>query len=472
MTLSRTMRALGATALAGGLLLTATPVANADQVRDAQWANQEFDLQKVWSVSKGDGVKVAVIDSGVDGSHQDLTGQVVDSYDPSGTGLATHPTDDHGTNMASMIAGHGHGSGGTEGVIGLAPGAKLLSIYKGNARGNSADAEDIRWAVDHGAKVINMSIGGTIADPNTDDAVAYAAAHDVLIVASAGNSGVTPVEYPAKTPGILAVGATDKNRGIWAKSNYGPEVLLAAPGVDVVGAGACDGGQYCIGQGTSGASAYVSAAAALVRSKFPTLTAGQVANRLVKSAYVPPSLQGAKLPDPHFGYGIVRPYEALTQDIPAGSAQGPLAKPAGDGDSGSGSQTSGATSPDNKTPGTAGPGSIAQPPVMKSSSDKNSTVLYAAALGVVLLVAVIAVIVVVSRRRKSGQGQPGQAPYGASPYGAPQHYGAPSGWPQQAQPPYPNQPQPPYGNQVPPPGYPPQQPYQDNPYGQGGNQQR
>ncbi|MGE7435245.1 S8 family serine peptidase [Kitasatospora sp. NPDC001175] len=458
MTLSRTMRALGATTLAGGLLLTGTPIASADQVRDGQWANQYFDLEKVWSVSRGDGVKVALIDTGVDGSHPDLTGQVVGNYDPSGQDQATHPTDAHGTNMASMIAGHGHGSGSADGVIGLAPGVKLLSIYKDNASG-SAEGEDIRWAVDHGAKIINMSIGGSSEDPAVPDAVAYAASHDVLIIASAGNSGVTPVEYPAKTPGILAVGATDQNHTIWAKSNYGPEVLLSAPGARVVGAGSCNGGQYCIGDGTSGAAAYVSAAAALVRAKFPNLTAGQVANRLVKSAYVPASLQGAKLPDPHYGYGIIRPYEALTQDIPDGSAQGPLAVPA---HAGSG-QASDAPSPGIGAPG-AGSGSTGGPSTVGETNLNTTAVTLAAVVGVLLLVVVIALIVAVSRRRKSAQGMAGQVPYGAQSHGAQQQYGAPSAWPQQ--------PQPPYGNQVPPTGYSPQQSYQNSPYGQGGDHQR
>ncbi|WP_197084777.1 S8 family serine peptidase [Saccharothrix sp. ST-888] len=421
-------------------------------------------------MSRGDGVIVALIDSGVDASHPDLSGQVLEGYDPSGTGLNTHPTDPHGTKMAGLIAAHGHGNG--DGAVGLAPGVKILPIYKTTAGDTDAIPEDIKWAVDHQAKVINISLGNPIfKNPKMADAVAYAAKNDVLIVVAAGNEGNSSVSFPANEPGVLAVGAVDKNNNIWSRSNHGPEVMLTAPGVDIVGTGACDGGQYCIGPGTSDSTAYVSAAAALVRAKFPKLTAGQVANRLVKSALVPPSLSGAKLPDEHYGYGIIRPYEALTQDIPAGSAQGPLAKPAGAGDTGSGSQTPGATSPGGTTAGTAGPGSIGQPPVIKSSNAKSSTVLFAAALGVVFLAAVIAVIVVVSRRRKSGQSQPGQAPYGAQPYGAPQQYGTPPAWPQQAQPPYPNQPQPPYGNQVPPPGYPPQQPYQDNPYGQGGNQQ-
>ncbi|GAA2143818.1 hypothetical protein GCM10009760_30610 [Kitasatospora kazusensis] len=467
MTLTKTLRALSATALAGSLLLTAAPTASADQVRDAQWVNQYFNLTKVWSVSRGDGVIVAVIDSGVDANHADLTGQILPGYDPSGKGLVSHPTDPHGTSMASEIVGHGHGSGA--GMLGLAPGAKVLPIYKAGATGKGAVPEDIHWAVDNGAKVISISLNGE-ADAKYSEAIAYATQHDVLIVASAGNEGKTPIDIPAVDPGVLAVGAVDKSNAIWSKSNSGPQVMLSAPGVDIVSAGACDGQQYCMASGTSDSTAYVSATAALVRSKFPSLTAGQVANRLVKSALVPPALAGAQLPDEHYGYGVVRPYEALTQDIPTGSAQGPLAKPADSGDVGGG-----ATTPAGATPGATNPTPGALPQIADSSS-KVSGVLYVVGFAVLLLVVLIAVIVVVARRRRTpGTAQVGPTPYGTPPgwpQGQPQYPNQPqSPYGSQPQQPYPNQPQPPYGNQAPPPGYPPQQPYQ-NPYGPGGNQPR
>ncbi len=470
MTLTRTLRALSATALAGSLLLSAAPTASADQVRDAQWVNRYFNLDKVWSVSKGDGVVVAVIDSGVDASHADLTGKVLQGYDPSGKGLVSHPTDPHGTSMASEIVGHGHGGGA--GMLGLAPGAKILPIYSGDADGRDAVPQDIHWAVDNGAKVINISLGGE-KNPRVAEAVGYAAQHDVLIVAAAGNE-TTSVDYPGAEPGVLTVGAVDKNDTIWSKSNFGPQVMLSAPGVDVVSAGACGGGQYCKASGTSDATAYVSATAALVRAKFPNLTAGQVANRLMKSALVPSALDGSKLPDEHYGYGILRPYEALTQDIPVGSAQGPLANVAGSSDPGSGNSAGGTATPGGVVPGTTNPTPDALPKIADSSSSA-SKVFTALGAGVLLLAVLAAVIVVVRRRRTPGAGQAGSAPYGTPP-----------GWPQGQQPypnqpqapygnqpqqPYPNQPQPPYGNQAPPPGYPPQQPYQ-NPYGPGGNQPR
>ncbi|MFG2823581.1 S8 family serine peptidase [Kitasatospora sp. NPDC048365] len=461
MTLTKAMRALGATTLAGALLLTAAPLATADQVRDGQWVNTYYDVSKVWSVSKGDGVIVAVLDEGVDASHPDLAGQVLPGFDLSGKGLAQKPADSHGTGMAAEIAGHGHGNG--EGVVGLAPGAKILPIYKQDSQGRSVFPQGIRWAVDHGAKIINVSQGGYVpagSEPALTEALAYAAQRDVLVVASAGNDGRNVLHNPANEAGVLAVGATDKSDAAWSKSNYGPQVLLSAPGVRMVTAGDCSGGLYCVADGTSDSTAYVSAAAALIRAKFPQLTAGQVANRLVKSAKVPGALQGAKLPDPHYGYGILRPYEALTMDIPAGSAQGPLAKSAGSTASAGAATPSGAgQNSDLPTLPGAAPGSKSG----SSGGISPGTIV----MGIVLLLVVlIAIVVVATKNRRRPPAPP------APPYGQPQQppYGAAPGWPPAQQQPY--------GNQAPPPGYPPQNPQQpqpnpyQNPYGQGGNQQQ
>ncbi|MEV8096825.1 S8 family serine peptidase [Kitasatospora sp. NPDC085879] len=441
MTLTRAMRVLGATTLAGALLLTAAPGASADQVRDGQWANQYFKLDKVWSVSKGDGVIVAVIDSGVDATHPDLTGQVLPGYDESGQNLNTKPTDAHGTGMASLIAGHGHGPGNTSGVVGLAPGAKILPLYKDDATGGDALPQDIKWAVDKGAKVINVSLAGHSGDSDElKQAIAYAASHDVLIVAGSGNDG-SSVASPASAAGVMAVGAVDKDLKLWSKSNSGPQMMLTAPGVDIVSAGPNMGTKYRIAQGTSDATAYVSAAAALVRAKFPKLTAGQVANRLVKSAQLPASAGGAGLPDSGFGYGVIRPYEALTMDIPAGSPEGPLAKPAG-----------------AAAPSAASNAPVSQP--AGKSAVGGITPLMVFGGGAVLVVLLVIVIAVATRSRRQAPAAPvppqGQAPYGAAP-----------GWPP-AQQPYGGQQ--PYGTQPPPPGHPQQQPYQ-NPY-QGGNPPR
>ncbi|WP_241844560.1 S8 family serine peptidase [Kitasatospora sp. CB01950] len=443
---------LGATTLTAGFLLAGLPTASADQVRDGQWANQYFNLEKVWSITKGEGVKVAVIDSGVDPNHPDLAGRVLPGYDPSGGGNEVGTSDPHGTGVASLIAGQGHGAGHADGVVGLAPGVKILPIYKMGTGDRDGIPEGIKWAVDNGAKVINISQGGPSTSAKETEAVAYAYEHDVLIVAATGNDG-SSVGYPAADPGVLAVGAVSQDLKIWARSNFGQQVLLSAPGARIVSAGGCSGGQYCMGDGTSFAAPYVAATAALVRAKFPKLTAGQVAQRLVKSASQPAG--AGKLPDERYGYGVVRPYEALTMDIPAGPAQGPLALPAGVKDGGSspaasaGATAGGGSSAD---PG-AGSGDPAAVPELKQSSSSTMPLILGGLGGVVvLLVVIIAIVVANGRRRNRAQAVPGQ-PGGPAPYGAQQ------GWPPAQQ-----QGAPQYGQQ-PPPGYPPQPPtsYQ-NPY--------
>ncbi|MFD8593911.1 S8 family serine peptidase [Kitasatospora sp. NPDC059646] len=419
MRLSGALRICGATILAGASLFAAAPVSAADQVRNDQWANSYFGLERVWSVSRGAGVTVAVIDTGVDASHPDLAGSVLAGYDPSGQGLSTKPTEAHGTKMASLIAGHGHGP---DGVVGLAPDAKILPVYKDGAGGTDAVPKGIRWAVDQGAKVVNISLGGPGApgsDPALTEAVGYAVKHDALVVGPTGNSGLGSVESPANEPGVLAVGAIDRNGRIWPQSNYGPQTLISAPGVRIVSAGACAGSRYCIGDGTSDATAYVSGAAALVRAKYPKLTAGQVAERLVESAKPPAAPKGGKLPDPHYGYGILSPYDALTKDIPAGPEQGPLATTA-DAPTG---RTPADSGPSPAGAGPAAAGEIGDP----SKSAPGVGVLLAVGGGCAVLLVVIVLVVARSRRRPApGFAPPPYAPAPGRPPGPHPQYGPPA----------------------------------------------
>ncbi|WP_411133006.1 type VII secretion-associated serine protease mycosin [Streptomyces sp. C10] len=401
MTLKRWMRSAGGAALlcVVSLAQVATPAA-ADSIRDRQWALSAFDADAVEKVSTGRGVTVAVIDTGVDGTHPDLAGNVLPGKDFLKGGRADREEDSsHGTGMASLIAGHGHGPGGTAGIKGLAPAAKILplraitdsELQMGTGKPVS---QAIRYAVDHGASVINLSLADDFKDPDMAASVRYARQKDAVIVAGAGNDGVATPEYPASFPGVISVGAVASAGKIWEKSNYGSNNLLAAPGVDNYSAGLNH--EYQHGTGTSGATAYVSAAAALLRSKFPDLTAGQIANRLVKTAKLPDSMKGAKLPDKHYGYGFIRPYSALTEDIPAGSKNGPLPAP---------SSSSPDAPADPSTP--ADPGASA-------SKDRSAYVIWGV-VGVVVLGLLAVVAVVVVRRRRPvvpppspfGQQQPG-----------------------------------------------------------------
>ncbi|GGZ39390.1 type VII secretion-associated serine protease mycosin [Streptomyces poonensis] len=332
MTFAGTGRALSAAALTGALILTAAAAASADQARRDQWALEALQAESAWKISTGKDVTVAVIDSGVNAEHVDLRNNVLKGKDFLGGDEDASPGNDsdddpsHGTAIAAIIAGHGHGPGSADGVIGLAPGAKILPVRDDTARDYSF-ADEIRYAVNQGASVINISAYVSEDNPSDREAVSYALEHDVLIVAGAGNQNKNPeIQYPAKYPGVLTVGGVAQDGKFWEGSNYGPEVLITAPATRIVSAG-WPNDKLSISDGTSDSTAFVSAAAALLRSKFPDLTAGQVANRLVKTAVLPDSAAGLALPDEKYGYGSIRPLAALTEDIPAGSKYGPLKVP-------------------------------------------------------------------------------------------------------------------------------------------------
>ncbi|MGA5270804.1 S8 family peptidase [Streptomyces lydicamycinicus] len=398
MSFTRTLRVVGGAVVAGALLFGTAPVASADQIRHDQWPLRSFGADDVWKVSTGKGVTVAVIDDPVDGSHPDLKGSVLPgkSFLPGG-GTADRPDGkhEHGTAMASLIAGHGHGPGGSDGVKGLAPDAKILpvGIYLGN--GNSAKksyAEPLKYAVDHGAKVVNMSFEVySETSPAEKAAVEYARKHDVLVVAASGNSGSSTPRLPSAVPGILAVGAVDIDLKVWKFSNYGPHIKLLAPGLHIRSAGVET--PYRLANGTSDSTAYVSAAAALLRSKFPDLTAGQIANRLVKTAGLPDDMKGKKLPDPHYGYGFIRPSKALTANIPAGSENGPLPalKDGSSKASGSGKDAQQAT---------------------ESDKGMSTGVIIGIVGGVVGLLVVVLTIVLVVKKKNGRNGPPPGGPGG------------------------------------------------------------
>ncbi|MGV9566446.1 type VII secretion-associated serine protease mycosin [Streptomyces sp. NPDC003480] len=399
-----------------------------------------FSAKDVWAQSQGEGVTVAVVDSGVDGSHPDLTGQVVESEDFTSGGNAQKDSVGHGTKMASIIAGHGHGPGNSSGVIGLAPKAKIMALRTLQTRDDSNSDETwgaaVRYAVDHGAKVINLSIanegGKTLSSGR--DAIAYAEVHDVVVVAGSGNDGSSAVSEPAALPGVVSVGAVDKHANLWEKSNTGKGLVLTAPGVDIVGANPTMSNGYGEGSGTSDATAFVSAAAALVRAKYPELSAGQVINRLIKSATFA-NHKGLKAPDEEYGYGIVRPYSALTMNIPAGPKGNPLGQ----------LDASSSTSADGSK------GTSTSSPTEKKNSSSGAILFVVGGIAVVVVIGAIA-LVVMRNRRKGGDGGPGSGGGGVSSHG--------TGYPN-AQQSYPNAA--PNQGYPAPPGQFPQQP---NPYTQ------
>ncbi len=288
---------------------------SADTVRDDQWQVDRLKGRKAWSVSTGSEVIVAVIDSGVSGDHPDLSGQVlsgIDLVDEGGDGTADAVG--HGTTVAGLIAGRGDDD---EGVVGLAPDAKILPVRVLDAKNMYNDAKVVAkglvWAVDHGAQVVNLSLGSGQVDPSLAEAIDYAFARDVVVVACVGNvipNGPAGVWHPASEPGVIAVTALTPNGDLWRRSVTGPQTVLAAPGSNLVGAR--PGGGYQRVQGTSYAAPLVAATAALLRSKFPEMSAANVVQRLIMTA----DDEGDPGRDDQYGFGVVDPYGALTSSVP------------------------------------------------------------------------------------------------------------------------------------------------------------
>jgi type VII secretion-associated serine protease mycosin len=307
--------------------------ASADAIQvDQQWILNMMNVPAAWQLTRGGGVTVAVIDSGVDPDVSDLAGSVVTG--PDYTGVSTKSSNPdwgvHGTWMASLIAGHGHDGGGS-GVIGVAPRSTILSIrvipdradphYGRYSREQEPDiqnslAEGIDYAVRRGAKVISMSIGYSAPNGAVKQALAAAYSRGVVVIASAGNSGApggtldggqAPESFPADYPGVVSVGAVTQGGTVAGFSSANLSVQVAAPGVSVPAQGR--DGQYWWVSGTSPACALVAGVAALIKSKYPDLAPSLVASALTSTTTDRPS--GGY--DSQVGFGIVDADAALAK---------------------------------------------------------------------------------------------------------------------------------------------------------------
>ncbi|WP_345469655.1 S8 family serine peptidase [Actinoallomurus oryzae] len=329
--------------------------------------------QRIWPTTQGEGVTVAVLDSGVNGAMPEIAGALLPGGDTSGRGTDGrtdfHKTG-HGTSMSVLIAGQG---GGRTRLVGIAPRSKILPV---DVTGGTITTDQlasplaagIRFAVDHGAQVINMSLAApaTAGCPSAVmSAIAYAVEHDVVLIAGAGNTGDTDnsAEFPAMCPGVLAVGATDKNSQPWKRTQAQDYVSVAAPGVDIPTTGKNVNYYYPHSDGTSDSAALVSGAAALVRSANPTMPAREVVHRLIATA-LDVNTPG---PDAQTGYGIVRINRAMdpAYRVPAGFPNPPYDR-LGEG----------------RNPKSGTPRATAPPP---DSSD-------GASLGLVVLIIVVALV--------------------------------------------------------------------------------
>lgn len=290
--------------------LTGTPVRAADPISDGQWYVKALDLASAHRISQGDGIKVGVIDTGVDPSHPDIKGSVIGGADftgvDGGTGLTD--VDGHGTAVASLIAGHGR-------VLGVAPHATIVSLRVSDGFTDSANrvGQAVRWAMNNDVKIVVIASVYREDDLYLRQAIDAALLRDVVIVSGAGNKPRdTQVQYPALYPGVLAVGGTNTTGVLSPVSVTGTQVRLAAPsdGISV----AYRGKQWFIATGTSNSAAIVAGAAALIRAKYPNLSASEVIRRLTSTAID----KGSAGRDDQYGYGIVNITRALS--VPEGPA--------------------------------------------------------------------------------------------------------------------------------------------------------
>jgi type VII secretion-associated serine protease mycosin len=330
--------ALASVALAGTLgAATSVPAvaAPADTLGEQQqWVLSMLNVPFAWRLSKGANVTVAVIDSGVNPDVSDLAGAVITGTDF--TNLSTPRSSpywgQHGTWMASNIAANGD----DDGITGVAPEAKILSIrvipdmndpaykkYDSEPEPVIQDelADGIMEAVRHHAQVISMSIGYSAPSGPVRAALQYAYDHGIVLVASAGNSGDNdeqhvrdgdrgwaPVSFPAEYPGVLSVGAVNMQRQPTSFSSGNLSVKVAAPGEGVPAQGR--NGLYYTVNGTSPACALVAGVAALIKSKYPSVTSAQVMEALTTTAQQP--LSGGSY-NVLTGFGIVNAYAALVE---------------------------------------------------------------------------------------------------------------------------------------------------------------
>lgn len=318
-------RMIVAASLAAVLLAPVGP-AQADQVRERQYWLAEYGIEAAWKITQGAGVTIAIIDTGIDGKHQDLVGAVIGGSDFSGLGSSDGQTPvgqerRHGTMVASLAAGRG--TNATDGVLGSAPQASLLSLSMSFGGGvispDEQVAQAVRYAVDNGADIISLSLTRNTRDwpESWDRAFSYAAANDVVVIAAAGNrgSGTVAVGAPATMPGVLTVGGVDRDLvASDTASSQGITIGVMAPSEDLVGAIPGDG--YVAWSGTSGATPIVAGIVALVRSAYPTLNAANVINRVLATA----TPVTTNRPDPLYGYGIINAERALTAEVPLVSA--------------------------------------------------------------------------------------------------------------------------------------------------------
>jgi subtilisin family serine protease len=267
-------------------LAAANDVTPNDTYWTKEWGLSKVHAPHAWATTAGSSsITVAVVDTGLAVGLPEFTGRTVTGYNAfTGT---SNTTDDngHGTYAAGIVAAMGNNAAG---VAGMCWNCRIMpvKVLDSSAQGDYATiARGITWAADHGARVINLSLGGTTSSATLDNAVSYAVNKGIVVVVAAGNNSCTCQTWPAASPGALSVGATDATDTLYSYSNRGSWVDVAAPGTNY--STGADGKYYSFG-GTSSATPVVAGLAALLLSKDSTASVGSIAG-VIESTSVPVS---------------------------------------------------------------------------------------------------------------------------------------------------------------------------------------
>ncbi len=296
-----------------------------DPAQAAEYWLEDYGIRDAWETTRGEGVTIAVIDTGIGRGPAEFEGAVVGGADFSGRGSADGRTPvgavdfNHGSWVGSLAASRGTGDGA--GMLGVAPEASLLSLSVGFGASSSVPfvdqvADAIRWAVDNGADIINLSFTTNTLewDRSWDAAFLYAFQHDVVVVVAAGNrgTGTDEVGAPATIPGVLTVGGVDrKGKASVEASTQGIVIGVMAPSEELLGVSA--DGQLVVWNGTSGAAPIVAGVAALVRAAHPDLDADNVINRIIATARSTPATRSNPA---LYGYGLIDADAAVSASVP------------------------------------------------------------------------------------------------------------------------------------------------------------
>jgi subtilisin family serine protease len=284
------------------------PMLSNDSYRSKQWGLTALAGESAWTYATGSGVRVAVLDSGVDDDHPDLVGNLTEGYNAFDGSTATDDRFGHGTHVAGIVAAT---SGNKRGVAGLASRATIVPVKVLADAGWGSTTEIARglvWAADHDVAVANLSVGAQVDDPALGVAVEYALARGVTLVASAGNSGCpSSTTYPASYPGVIAVASTSDARGTRSSfSSCGSWVDLAAPGESIYSTR--QGGTYVYMSGTSMAAPQVAATAALLDQRLGHRASPAELAALMQGTATDRGTAGR---DNAYGHGVVNPVAAL-----------------------------------------------------------------------------------------------------------------------------------------------------------------